>query len=116
MRWFWQQPANAKDLHRDLTASDNLDEILAWRERGEQTVTRNLSLHYDRMMLLAGTDAVGARVDAQESRGGELPADGRFMVQFWRRFAAPFRVFDKIQTVQSARSLRTNDWARRWRS
>jgi hypothetical protein len=28
----------------------NLDEILAWRE--ERTVTRNLTLHYDRMMLL----------------------------------------------------------------
>jgi hypothetical protein len=27
-----------------------LDEILAWRE--ERTVTRNLTLHYDRMMLL----------------------------------------------------------------
>ena len=47
---FGREPANVKDLHRPLTQSDDLDEILAWRE--ERTVTRNLTLHYDRMMLL----------------------------------------------------------------
>ena len=34
---FGRQPANAKDLHRPLTAADDLDEILAWREA--RTVT-----------------------------------------------------------------------------
>src|SRR5208283_2680682 len=29
---FGREPANAKDLHRPLTAADDLDEILAWRE------------------------------------------------------------------------------------
>src|SRR5438128_1921606 len=47
---FGRDPANAKDLHRPLAQADDLDEILAWRE--ERTVTRNLTLHYDRMMLL----------------------------------------------------------------
>ena len=47
---FGRDPANAKDLHRPLAQPDDLDEILAWRE--ERTVTRNLTLHYDRMMLL----------------------------------------------------------------
>jgi hypothetical protein len=47
---FGRQPANAKDLHRPLSAADNLDEILTWRE--VRTVTSNLTLHYDRMMLL----------------------------------------------------------------
>ena len=49
---FGRDPANAKDLHRPLTQTDDLDEILAWRE--ERTVTQNLTLHYDRMMLLQG--------------------------------------------------------------
>ena len=49
-RRFGRYPANAKDLHRPLAQADDLDEILAWRE--ERTVTRNLTLHYDRMMLL----------------------------------------------------------------
>jgi hypothetical protein len=47
---FGCDPANAKDLHRPLAQADDLDEILAWRE--ERTVTRNLTLHYDRMMLI----------------------------------------------------------------
>jgi hypothetical protein len=33
-----------------VAQADDLDEILAWRE--ERTVTHNLTLHYDRMMLL----------------------------------------------------------------
>jgi hypothetical protein len=33
-----------------LTAADDLDEILAWRE--ERSATQNLTLHYDRMMLI----------------------------------------------------------------
>src|SRR3954471_16182134 len=47
---FGQAPANAKNLHRPLTVTDDLDEVLAWRE--VRTVTKNLTLHYDRMMLL----------------------------------------------------------------
>jgi hypothetical protein len=47
---FGRDPANAKDLHRPLRQSDDLHEILAWRE--ERTVTRNLTLHYERMMPL----------------------------------------------------------------
>ena len=40
----------AKNLYRPLTETDDLDETLAWRE--ERRVTRNLTLRYDRMMLL----------------------------------------------------------------
>ena len=53
---FGRDPANAKDLHRPLAQTDDLDEMLAWRE--ERTVTRNLTLHYDRMMLIL-TDVAG---------------------------------------------------------
>jgi Winged helix-turn helix len=67
---FGRQPAHAKDLHRALTAADNLDEILTWRE--VRTVTNNLTLHYDRMMLLLEPTPF-ARIGAQESRCGELP-------------------------------------------
>jgi hypothetical protein len=40
-RFGWQ-PANTKDLHRRLTAADNLDEILTWRE-----VTTDAGLLHD---------------------------------------------------------------------
>jgi hypothetical protein len=57
---FGRDPANAKDLHRPLTQADDLDEILAWREaRPDDAV--------------AGPDAGGARIGAQEGRRGELP-------------------------------------------
>ena len=52
---FGRAPANAKDLHRALTQADDLEEIPAWREA--RTVTRNLTLRYDRMMLLPDPDA-----------------------------------------------------------
>jgi hypothetical protein len=44
---FGGQHLNGKNLHRPLTAADNLDEILTWRE--VRTVTSNLTLHYDRI-------------------------------------------------------------------
>lgn len=47
---FGRDPENAKDLHRALTEADDLSEVLAWRE--ERTVTKNLTLHYNRMMLM----------------------------------------------------------------
>ena len=59
-RRFGRNPANAENLHRPLSPADDLDEILAWRE--ERTVTRNLTLHCDRMLLLDPT--------ARECRGG----------------------------------------------
>jgi Winged helix-turn helix len=42
---FGREPLVAKDLHRPVSAGDDLDEVLAWRE--ERTVTANLVLHYD---------------------------------------------------------------------
>src|SRR6202790_4219313 len=93
---FGRAPANAKDLHRKLTSADNLDEILAWRE--ERTVTRNLTLHYDRMMLMLdptpfARGLVRKKVDVVNS------PDGRFAIQFEGK-PLPFQVFDKIQTVE----------------
>src|SRR6516162_5728626 len=69
---FGRDPANVKDLHRPLSRSDDLDEILAWRE--ERTVTRNLTLHYDRMMLLLAPTPLARGVGAQEGGRRELAA------------------------------------------
>jgi hypothetical protein len=93
---FGRAPVNAKDLHRPLTGADNLDEILAWRE--ERMVTNNLTLHYDRMMILLtpGPSTLGLR--RRKVKVVNYP-DGRFAVQF-EGVSLPFRVFDKIQTVQ----------------
>jgi hypothetical protein len=65
---FGRDPANAKDLHRALSRADDLDEILAWRE--ERTVTRNLTLHYDRMMLLLDPTPLARGLAGK--KGGEV--------------------------------------------
>ncbi len=93
---FGRYPANAKNLHRPLAQTDDLDEILAWRE--ERTVTRNLTLHYDRMMLLLDPTSLARGLVRKKVEVVNYP-DGRFAVQF-NGTALGFKVFDKIQTVQ----------------
>ena len=92
---FGRDPANAKDLHRPLSAGDDLDEILAWRE--ERTVTHNLTLHYDRMMLMLDPTPL-ARGLVRKKVEVVNYTDGRFAVQF-NGTPLSFRVFDKIRTV-----------------
>src|SRR6516162_5880126 len=92
---FGRAPANAKDLHRPLTEADDLDEILAWREA--RTVTRNLTLRYDRMMLLLDPTPFARGLAGKKVEVVNYP-DGRFAVRH-KGVALPFRVFDKIQTV-----------------
>src|ERR1700750_2345454 len=93
---FGRDPANTKDLHRPLRQGDDLDEILAWRE--ERTVTRNLTLHYDRMMLLLDPTPLARGLVRKKVEVVNYP-DGRFAVQF-NGATLGFKVFDKIQTVQ----------------
>jgi Winged helix-turn helix len=93
---FGREPVNARNLHRPLTAADNLDEILAWRE--ERTVTLNLTLQYDQMMLLLEPTPFARGLVRKKVEVVNYP-DGRFAVQF-EGTPLPFRVFDKIQTVQ----------------
>jgi hypothetical protein len=93
---FGRDPENAKDLHRKLTAADDLSEVLAWRE--ERTVTKNLTLHYDRMMLLLDPTPLVRGLARKTVNVVNYP-DGRFAVQF-EGISLPFRKFDKIQTVE----------------
>src|SRR5690349_8552572 len=93
---FGRDPANAKDLHRPLAPADDLDELLAWRE--ERTVKRNLTLHYDRIMLILDPTPLTRGLARKKVEVVNYP-DGRFAVQF-NGAVLGFRVFDKIQTVQ----------------
>src|SRR5271166_2455048 len=93
---FGRAPENAKDLHRKLTEADDLSEVLAWRE--ERTVTQNLTLHYDRMMLLLDPTPLARGLVRKTVDVVNYP-DGRFAVQFEGVWLS-FRKFDKIQTVE----------------
>ena len=78
-----------------LSEADDLDEILAWRE--ERKVTRNLTLRYDRMMLMLDPTPLTRGLAGKTVEVVNYP-DGRFAVRH-DGVALPFRVFDKIQTV-----------------
>jgi len=93
---FARTAMNGKDLHRPLSPQDDLDEILAWRE--QRTVTRNLTLHYDRMMLILDPTPL-SRGLARQKVDVVNYTDGRFAVQF-NGIELPFKVFDKIRTVE----------------
>ncbi|MGH8163257.1 MAG: ISNCY family transposase, partial [Rhodanobacteraceae bacterium] len=93
---FGRTPLNAKDLHRPLSVADDLDETLAWRE--QRTVTRNLTLHYDRMMLIL-EPTPQARALARKTVEVVNYPDGRFAIRYMGG-SLPFRVFDKIRTVE----------------
>ena len=95
-RRFGREPLVAKDLHRPVSADDDLDEVLAWRE--VRTVTANLVVHYDRMMLLLDATPVARGLARKTVEVVNYP-DGRFAVQHGGA-ALGFRVFDKLQTVE----------------
>jgi hypothetical protein len=94
---FGRAPANAKNLHRKLTPEDDLDEILAWRE--ERTVTHNLTLHYDRMMLMLDPTPFARGLARKKVEVVNYP-DGRFAIRY-NGTTLSFRMFDKIQTVDA---------------
>ena len=61
-------------------------------------MTRNLTLHYDRMMLLLDPTSLARGLVRKKVEVVNYP-DGRFAVQF-NGATLGFKVFDKIQTVQ----------------
>ena len=101
---FGREPANAKDLHRPLAQADDLDEILAWRE--ERTVTRSLTLHYDRMMLLLDPTPLTRGLVRKKVEVVNYP-DGRFAVQF-NGTALGFRYSTRSRQCSPARSSTTS--------
>jgi hypothetical protein len=93
---FGRAPSNAKDLHRPLSAKDDLGEILTWRE--QRTVSRSLTLHYDRMMLILEPTPLTRTLARKRVEVVNYP-DGRFAIRHGGT-NLPFRVFDKIRTVE----------------
>jgi sulfite exporter TauE/SafE len=87
-------PKNAVDLHRPLTAAADLTQILTVRD--ERTVTSNLTVRYDGIMLTLEPTAVSQPLARKRITLVNYP-DGRFSLQY-RGTDSPFRVFDKIRT------------------
>jgi hypothetical protein len=97
-RRFAKPPKSDKDLHRGLSAKENLAEILTTRH--ERTVSLNHTVHYGRMVLILEPNAITRPLASKRVMIVNYP-DGRFAIQY-RGTDLPYRVFDKIQTVNSA--------------
>lgn len=92
---FAKPPHQPENLHRPLAPYQDLDEVLAWRE--ERTVTDNLTLHYNRVMLLLEPSRLARAARHRRVTVYDYP-DGRLLVR-WKGIDLPFRAFDKLQRV-----------------
>src|SRR4051794_34220577 len=92
---FGRPPANAKDLHRPAPSDDVIDEALAWRE--VRVVSPNLTLHYDRMMLILDPTLQARALARKQVEVVNYP-DGRFAVRH-AGCDLPFKMLDKIAVV-----------------
>jgi hypothetical protein len=95
---FATAPANNKDLHRSLRASDDLDDAFAWKE--ERTLSQALTLQYDKVMFILEPSeqakaAIGKRVTVVDY------PDGRLAIRY-RGVELAYRTFDKIRQVSQA--------------
>ena len=95
---FATAPANNKDLHRPLRASEDLDDTFAWKE--ERTLSQALTLQYDKVMFILEPSeqakaAIGKRVTVVDY------PDGRLAIRH-RGVELAYRTFDKIRQVSQA--------------
>ena len=95
---FAKAPFDPRDVHRPLALHEDLKAAMVWRER--RTVTRALTLHYNKMLIIlepTGTSRplAGKRVDVCEY------PDGRLEIRHGEHVLS-YRVFDKIRQVNQA--------------
>jgi hypothetical protein len=95
---FAKPPANPKNLHRQMTARDNLEDAFTWRV--ERTLSQALTLQYDKVMfILDPTEeaqaAIGKRVTVVDY------PDGRLAIRH-QGVDLAYRTFDKIRHVKQA--------------
>ena len=68
---FAKAPANSKDLHRPLAPGDDLDDAFAWKE--ERTLSRALTLQYDKVAFHPGAERASQSGDRQAGHRRRLP-------------------------------------------
>ena len=95
---FAKAPANLKDLHRPMSARDDVDDAFTWQS--ERTVSQALTLQYNNMMfLLDPTEAAQAAI-GKKIIVIDYP-DGRLAIRYLGTDLA-YRTFDKIRHVKQA--------------
>jgi hypothetical protein len=92
---FGKPPANQKNLHRRLRASDNLDDAFAWKE--ERRLSQALTLQYDKVVFIVEPSepakaAIGKRVTVFDY------PDGRLSI-LHNGVELAYRTFDKVRQI-----------------
>jgi hypothetical protein len=116
---FAKPPANKKDLHRRLRASDDLEDAFAWKE--ERTLSQALTLQYDKMIFILEPSEQAKHAPGREQGAAigkrvtifDYP-DGRLLIRY-KGSELAYRTFDKIRQVDQGPSPITSGWGQYWR-
>ena len=95
---FAKPPASERDLHRSMAGSNDLDDILCWRE--QRSVSRQLVVNYNRMKFMLRPDETSAALAGKVVDIYDFP-DGRLEIR-WKGLPLPYSVFDQLQRVSHA--------------
>jgi hypothetical protein len=95
---FGKEPRNPKNLHRPLSADDDLIDVFAWRE--ERTVSNSLTLQYDKVVFLLEPNEITRELRRKRVTVVDYP-DGRLAIRF-RGLDLPYTTFDKLRQVSQA--------------
>jgi hypothetical protein len=95
---FGKEPHNPKNLHRPLSAGDDLADIFAWRE--ERTVSNSLTLQYDKVVFLLEPNEITRELRRKRVTVVDYP-DGRLAIRY-RGLDLPYTTFDKLRQVSQA--------------
>ena len=93
-----KDPRNSKNLHRPLSAGDDLTDVFAWRE--ERTVSNSLTLQYDKVVFLLEPNAITRDLRRKRVTVVDYP-DGRLAIRY-RGLDLPYTTFDKLRQVSQA--------------
>jgi hypothetical protein len=94
---FGKEPHNPKNLHRPLSAGDDLTDVFAWRER---TISNSLTLQYDKVLFLLEPNEITRELRRQRVTVVDYP-DGRLAIRY-RGLDLPYTTFDKLRQVSQA--------------
>ena len=92
---FAKVPFNDKDLHRPMTAYDNLDTALCVKEA--RTVSNDLTIQYDRVRFILQPNDMSAGLQRRKVMVYDYP-DGRIEIRHKGK-SLPFTKFDKVRHV-----------------
>src|SRR5258705_5448359 len=99
---FGKEPHDPKNLHRPLSADDNLADIFAWRE--ERTISNNLTLQYDKVLFLIEPNELTRELRRKRVTVVDYP-DGRLAIRY-RGLDLPYTTFDNCVRFRRRRSSR----------